>query len=167
MAQNPYEPPKSRILRPDAVAPAAVTPDAGELLCSPSQLFVASLLGGPLAGAWLARANYNAIGQSDEGFIMVGWSLVALIPVVGIVILLPGLIPWIILPPVCGLGVRALAEMKFGAMVRRHRSDGGLLIPWPQIIGIALLNLAISVALFYLAVWILAMFGLAGIFRFH
>src|SRR6185503_8161228 len=133
MSQNPYQPPRARNLRPDAAVPAAVTPDAGEMLCSPAQLFVASLLGGPLAGAWLARANYNAIGQPDEGFVMVGWSVVALIPVVGIVILLPGLIPWIILPPAVGLGIRALAETKFGAIVRQHRADGGLLIPWPRI----------------------------------
>ena len=166
MSQNPYQPPRARNLRQEAAVPTAVTPDAGELLCSPAQLCVASLLGGPLAGAWLARANYNAIGQPDEGFVMVGWSVVALIPVVGIVILLPGPIPWIVLPPVFGLGIRALAETKFGAIVRQHRADGGLLIPWPQIIGIALLNLAISFALFYLAFWILAIFGLTGIFRY-
>ena len=166
MARNPFEPPKANTALSRVAVPAAVTPNAGELLCSPAQLCVASLLGGPLAGAWLARANYNAIGQHDEGFIMVGWSVVALIPVVGIVILLPGPIPWIILPPVFGLGIRALAETKFGAIVRQHRADGGLLIPWPQVIGIALLNLAISFALFYLAFWILAIFGLTGIFRY-
>jgi len=58
------------------------------------------------------------------------------------------------------------AAVPFGAIVRQHRADGGLLIPWPQVIGIALLNLAISFALFYLAFWILAIFGLTGIFRY-
>jgi hypothetical protein len=165
MAQNPYQPPKAKSLLPDAAVPAAITPDAGELLCSPVQLLAAGILGGPLAGAWLARTNYNAIGQPDEGFIVVGWSLAALIPVVGIMILLPGPIPWIVLPPVFGLAIRALAEMKFGAIVRQHRAEGGLLISWPLVIGTALLNLAISVTLFYLAVFILSAFGLGRIFR--
>ena len=74
--RNPYEPPKSNVTQPGALAEPAAAPALGESLCTSNQLFLASLLAGPIAAAWLARTNFNAAGQTHAGRAAVGWSIV-------------------------------------------------------------------------------------------
>ncbi len=160
MTHNPYEPPKANVYAADAAVAAPAVPDAAEILCTPNQLFLAAFIGGPLAAAWIAATNYDAIGQHDEGRRVIGWSILAVAILIGIGTFLPERIPGVVLPLAYGFGIRAAAEHKFGAIVKDHKAAGGLLMYWWRVIGTALLVAAIIFAIALVAVLLLMQFGL-------
>lgn len=161
VTRNPYEPPKANVVAADAES--AVAPQPAELLVSANQLAVAAFVGGFAAAAWLAMTNYNAMGQPVEGRRMFLWSILALFVVMGIGFALPEQIPGVVFPIAYAFAVRALAEQKFGAMVKTHRDAGGLLVSWWRVVGIALLTAIIIFGIAFGVVMMLAMFGLMAV----
>jgi len=143
MSRNPFEPPQANVLGARPAQAALVVPHVAELLCSPAQFFLAAFIGGPVAGAWLAMINHDALEQPDEGRQLLIWSFLAIVIISTCAYFVPWWVPMVILPPVCGLAIGAAAESRFGAIVRNHLAAGGVLVSWWRVVGIALLNLAI------------------------
>jgi hypothetical protein len=161
MANNPYAPPKAEVEAPGSSLLAG-DPNLAELMFSPAQIFVACLLGGPIAAAWIAASNYKAIGQPDDGRRMIGWSVLACLLLLVITTFLPHRFPPIVLPIAYSVAIRAFAEVKFGAVVKRHRAAGGLIGSWWRVIIIALLGLVILVAFAIAVMVMIGSFGLVA-----
>src|SRR5262245_30292100 len=151
MSRNPYEPPKANTSGVPAAAGAMEAPHPNELLYSPAQIFLAAFLGGPSAGAWAGMTNYQAVNQPDEGRAIFGWSIVVLVALLAVSFVLPAQIPVFVVWLGASFGIRAVAEMKFGAVVKQHRAAGGELVSWGRVVGIAVLFAAITFSLFYVA----------------
>lgn len=157
MERNPYAPPKANVA--DAAADAAVTPVSGGLY-TPGQHFVAAFIGSPIAAAWLAAANYRALGRDQDARGIILWGLVATAVVFALAMVLPDRFPNVVLPLTYCLVVRYLAKIRFGALVDAHRAAHGKIQSWWGVVGVGLLSLIIIGLVFTGLVFALAYLGL-------
>ena len=157
MEHNPYAPPKANVA--DAAADAAVAPVSGELY-TPGQHFVAAFIGSPIAAAWLAAANYRALGRGQDARRIILWGMFATAVVFALAMVLPDGFPNMALPLAYCLGVRSLAQTRFGALVDAHRAAGGKIESWWRAVGVGLASLIIIGLIFTGLVFALVYLGL-------
>jgi len=154
---NPYAPPKARV-----EGARAIGPESGALgpLYSVSQIFVATFIGSPLAGAWLMMKNHDALGHDGESarvrWTGVGATLLLLVAS----FLLPDKFPNSILPLAAAFGFRAYAEHELGPAIAHHQAAGGALFSWWRVVGLGLLWALIVLVVFGSALFALTSAGI-------
>jgi cytochrome c-type biogenesis protein CcmH/NrfG len=149
--QNPYAPPKSVVA--DVAAPDG-DPVAPTLpLYSTTQIGVATFFGSALAGAWLAAGNYKAVAQPRQAARVWWLGIVVTTVTMAVAFVLPDRFPNSILPLAVAFGARAMAEQRFGAVVKAYQAEGGELRSWWRVAGISVLSAVIVLAVIALGVF--------------
>jgi hypothetical protein len=138
---NPYAPPKAPVL--DHASSDSEPTAASAPLYTTTQMAVAAFLGSALAGAWLAAANFNAVGQPLKARRTLWLGAGAAIVTIAFAFVLPENFPNSILPLAVAFGVRGIAETYFAQLLREHKQVGGALRSWWRVVGISLLTAAV------------------------
>lgn len=144
MEDNPYAPPTTRVA--DPATRGATT------LYSPRQIYVASFLCGPLAGAWLFSRNLHYLQNESESrkLLVFGFSvMLALFP---LFFFLPKNMPQVVVPLMYSYAFYYFAQRRFPtnqglAFFKGWRS-------WLKILGINVVWLILPI-LFWVAAWLL------------
>lgn len=104
--------------------PADVTVISIYPMYSAPQVAVATVLGGPLGGAWLMALNYKRLGapRRARAAIMLGLVAMAAVVVIGLVASYGAMRLLVMIP---GIVVAGLTELLQGASYFRHVSVGG------------------------------------------
>jgi hypothetical protein len=105
------------------------------------QIGVATLIGGPLAGGYLASRDYALFGAPDKG----RWTLVASAAAVVGLICIGSLLPKgaaQLLPLLIPIAYRIYAQYAFDPTIAQRRAQGWLQFSWWRIVGISLAFLA-------------------------
>ncbi len=79
-------------------------------LYSPTQVTVASFVGGPFAAVYTLWMNFRALGDAAEARMTLIWGFVFVMAVFGILPALPEGFPNYVLPVIYSLGARLVAE---------------------------------------------------------
>lgn len=79
-------------------------------LYSSAQVMVGSFVGGPFAAVYLLWMNFRALGEEANAKRMLNWGAVFVAAVFIILPMLPAKFPNYVLPVVCALGARLVAE---------------------------------------------------------
>jgi hypothetical protein len=117
-------------------------------LYTPWQVFGATFLGGPIAGAWLIGSNYAALGYPEDRNKALLWGSVAtVILLVLALFILPEQTPRSLIPVASCVGLMFLAKSQQGSLVEAHLAKGGNKGSIWQVIGIGLLGLVITLAI--------------------
>jgi hypothetical protein len=81
--QNPYSPPKSDIsIAPDKSADA-------KRVFSPAQGGIGTFVGGPIAGTYFLRANFQALGDAKRARLTTVWGVVVCVLILLVLPFLP------------------------------------------------------------------------------
>lgn len=125
--------------------------DIGEQFYSPNQIGFASYLGGPLAGCWLIATNSDCLKdyQTAKNFRFGGF--------VGLILLVTGLshlpesfpMPKSLIPSIYTSIFYIYATKLFGEVFKAHKAGGGKVQNWLKVIGISLISLVGTIALFF------------------
>jgi hypothetical protein len=116
------------------------------------QIGVATLIGGPLAGGYLASRDHTLFGAPDKG----RWILLAsAVVVVGLIyvgsLLSKGTLQSL-LPFVVGIAYRVYAQYAFDPTINQRRAEGWVQFSWWRTAGISLAFLVAILALALVAV---------------
>jgi hypothetical protein len=121
---------------------------------TPWQITVATILGGSLAGGFLALRNHILFGAPTKATVTAA---------VSVVILIFAIIAGLMMPPhvsrsagafLIAIGYRWYAESAFGAQILNRRVEGWTQHSWWQVIGIAVAFLAGMLLLLFLGILI-------------
>lgn len=91
----------------------------------PQQVALASVLGGSIGGSVLMAANYRRLGQERKANITVLLGFVAVLPLVGLAMLLPSNLPLIWFSIVLAIVVRGVALATQGELLDHQLQNGG------------------------------------------
>lgn len=148
---NPYAPPKAVVA--DAVTPEGDPAPATTPLYSTAQIGVGTFFGSALAGAWLAAANYRAVAQPRQARRAWWLGIATAVVTMAIALVLPDRFPNVVLPLAVAFGARAMAEQRFGAILKAHKAAGGALQSSWRVVGITLLCTVIFLAVIVVGVF--------------
>jgi hypothetical protein len=117
-------------------------------LYTPWQIFGATFLGGPIAGAWLLGSNYAALGHPENRNKALLWGgIVTIILLVLAIFVLPEQTPRTLIPVLSCTLLMSLAKSQQGSLIEAHLAKGGNKGSIWQVIGIGLLGLVITLAI--------------------
>jgi hypothetical protein len=103
--QNPYSPPKSKIVHaPEKLAPGVMR------VFSPAQGSLGTFLGGPLAGTYFIRTNFLALGDSKRARLTTIWGVVICAGILLALPFLPDKMPGYIIPMAYAITARVIIE---------------------------------------------------------
>lgn len=91
----------------------------------PQQVALASVIGGSIGGSVLMAANYRRLGQERKANITVLLGFVAVLPLIGLAMLLPSNLPLIWFSIVLAIVVRGIALTTQGELLDRQWRCGG------------------------------------------
>lgn len=121
---------------------------------SPLQIGVATLVGGPLAGGYLASRDYALFGEPGKGRAMIIVSCIIIVGLIYIGSLLPERTPRSGVPFIVALGYRVYASYAFAPAITHRKSEGWLQYSWWQTLGLSLL--------FLVAILVIAVVAVSG-----
>ncbi len=104
---------------------------------TPWQIYTASCLGSPLAGAWLMVRNHRALHHPEQGRQAVGLGLAATIVVIAIALMLPSSLPVAGWPFLYSLGSYFYARRVCGEEIAHALGTVGQQGAWWRVIGIS------------------------------
>jgi hypothetical protein len=159
MEPNPYAPPKAPVADVDASSASVLTLPVPGGLYTATQHFVAAFIGSPIAAALVAASNYRRLARDREARDVIVWGLAATVVMLGIAFVLPDNFPNSALPLAYSFGVRALADIRFGGVVKAHRAAGGTPASWWRLLAISFSSLLVVGAILFGAVFALAYLG--------
>lgn len=145
MDPNPYAPPESQVT--DVAGGAGLPP--GTRLYSPGQIFLASFLGGPFAGAWLFSRNYRAFDKDRSAAQSLWIGLGFTVALAAVSFVLPKNFPNLVLPLAYSFALRYYAKAIFGKSFDEHVAGGGEKGSWWTVVGVAVLCVAAFLALVF------------------
>jgi hypothetical protein len=126
-------------------------------LYTPWQVFGATFLGGPLAGAWLIGSNDAALGHPENRSKALLWGGIAtVILLVLAIFILPEQTPRSLIPIVSCVVLMSLAKSQQGSLVEAHLAKGGNKGSVWQVIGIGLLGLVVTLAIGFALAFLVA-----------
>lgn len=120
------------------------------------QATVATIFGGPLAGALLLAQNYRQLGSPPQARRAVTYGSVSVVVLFVIALFWPDFVPSIALPAGYTFAFRAMAERLQGAQVRSRLEADAERYSWGRAIGVSLLALLVTAAFFFGAFSLLA-----------
>ena len=123
---------------------------------SPWQITVGTLIGGPLAGGYLAAHDHTLLGEPGKGRVTLAVSCVVIVLLLYLGSVLPERSPTSILPFAVALGYRYYASFAFDAVLSRKSAEGWVQQSWWRAVGLSFAFLAAMVAIIALAVITLA-----------
>lgn len=116
-------------------------------LFSQRAIYIGTFVGGPLAAGYLIRANYRALGKSDEGNKALVFGVIGSILLFAIIFSVPESaierIPRQLIPLVYTAIVYFIVERIHGDILRKHKEDGNPFFSRWRVAGISLISLAI------------------------
>ena len=133
MDRNPYTPPTAQ------VADVA----SSRTLYSPRQISVASLLGGPTAGAWFIHQNFMTLGNESRALRVLGLGFAATVILAVVGFYLPSRFPSSLLPIVYSVAIYQYASFLFKDAYNKHLTEGGRNGSWWMVTGVSLLAVLI------------------------
>jgi hypothetical protein len=111
---------------------------------------IATILGGPLAAAYMASSNFNSLGESNK--VRYTWvAAVLLILLAMVVTSLPGLesVPAFFFALLFLLIVQLLVHRFQAKKIREHIENGGQVYPVSRALAIGLIFIIVHVAIFF------------------
>jgi hypothetical protein len=136
--RNPYAPPKSET----ANAPKGMSADARKVY-SPAQGSLGTFLGGPLAGTYFVRANFQTMGDAKGARMVTMWGIAICAVILLSLPFLPAKMPGYILPIAYAITVRMLIEKKQFTKVQLATSTTFTVHSNWRVVGIALAGLVV------------------------
>lgn len=124
--------------------------------CIHRQLYVASLLGTPIAAAWFLSSTYRIIGRPKYASTSVLAGVPATILVGVVAFFLPERMPNLVWPFAYGVGIYYGAQHLIGRSVVAAMASGRRRGSWWNVVGISLLSGLIFAALFFGIAWSVA-----------
>jgi hypothetical protein len=109
---------------------------------APWQVALASVLGGPLGGAWLMALNYKRLGKPRLAWVTIAITVVGLAAVFGIMAAISSQTPSVAIPLI--IAMYWLAKALQGTAYDRHAAVGGRLGSTWRAVGLGVASLAIS-----------------------
>jgi hypothetical protein len=134
------------------VEPDVIVSGAPPRYYTPWQITIATILGGSLAGGFLARRNHILFGAPTKATV---------ISVVSVVVLIGAIIAGFMMPPhasrsagafLVAMGYRWYAESAFGAQISNRKTEGWTRYSWWQVIVISVAFLAGTLLLLFLGI---------------
>jgi hypothetical protein len=119
---------------------------------SSMQIGVATLIGGPLAGGYLAASDHTAFGAPDKGRWVLLASAVVIVGLIYMASFLPDEAPYSGLPFLVAILYRIYAQYALEPAIAQRRAEGWLQFSWWRAVGISLAFLAGVLALAVAAV---------------
>ena len=119
---------------------------------TPWQITIATILGGSLAGGFLARRNHILFGAPTKAIV---------VSVVSVVVLIGAIVAGMMMPPnasrsagafLVAIGYRWYAESAFAAQISSRKAEGWGQHSWWQVIGISVAFLAGTLLLLFLGI---------------
>ena len=125
--------------------------DPSRRLYSSGQITGATLLGTPIAGAWLMAQNYKAMGLDLFARQAIIFGIIGTLIVLVLAVVLPENTPNILLPAIYTVIVQVIARAKQGADFLAHIANGGFKHSNWRVVGIGVVFM-VFVFLFFAAV---------------
>ncbi len=98
-------------------------------LFSQKAVLLATFLGGPIAGGYLIKKNYDAFAENNKGTQAFVWSILFTIFMVGLLVFTPEAIwekvPNMLLPMVYTLAIYFIVDNTQGGRIKEHKVAGG------------------------------------------
>ncbi len=114
---------------------------------SSTQIAVATLIGGPLAGGYLASRDHALFGRPDKGRLVLICSCAAIVGLLYLGSRVPPNDGRTVLPLLAVIAYRLYATYAFDSAISQRRSEGWLPYSWWRVVGI---SLAVLIALLVL-----------------
>ncbi|NNF00207.1 MAG: hypothetical protein HKN25_14405 [Pyrinomonadaceae bacterium] len=118
-----------------------------EKLYKDRQVWVASMLGGPLTAGYVIARNFKELGENKKVPLTLIIAVIVTIIVFSLAIVLPDGFPNIGLPLIYTLAAFALVRIYQGERLTEHARKGGLFQSWWKTIGVSMLGLALTIVL--------------------
>ena len=119
---------------------------------SSTQIAVATLIGGPLAGGYLASRDYALFGHPEKGRIILIISCAAIIGLLYLGSIVPLQASRTALPFIAVIAYRVYATFAFDPTIAQRKSEGWLQYSWWRAIGISLAVFIAMLLLMFVAV---------------
>ncbi len=142
--------------------PAALSAATGQRYYTPWQITVAAILGGPLAGGYLASRDHALFGSQGRARATLAVSALLLCGLLYVGHLLPPQASGTPIAVGVAFGYRWYAGVTFDGEIAQRRAAGWLAYSWWRVIGISLLVMAAMFLLVYLALLASLWPGLPG-----
>jgi len=131
MEDNLYAPPKSNLA--DIVSSDSIR------LYSPRQIYTASFLGGPFAGAWLLSRNFRLLSRSSDSDRTLIIGVAVVIGLFPLLVVLPKNFPQVVIPLAYSYPIYYFSKRRFAGNAGEKTNFLCGWVVWLKIIGIALL----------------------------
>jgi hypothetical protein len=112
---------------------------------SPRQMYVASLLGSPIAAAWFFSRNYAAMADRPKEIRVIWAGLLATILLFALSPFLPKQLPNLVLPIAYSFAIYQYAKVCFKAPLEKYYEMGCRPGSWWVVIGISVLAILIVI----------------------
>jgi len=142
MEDNLYAPPKSKLEDIASSSPAR--------LYSPRQIYTATFVGGPLAGAWFLSRNFRVLSRGPESSRAIAIGVAVTVCLFPILLVLPEKFPRLVIPIAYSYAFRYFATRRFAANAAEGISFVCGWQNWFTVVGVAILW-AIPALLFFTA----------------
>ena len=116
------------------------------------QIGIATLVGGPLAGGYLASRDYALFGEPDKGRVVIIVSCIIIVGLIYIGSVLPERTPRSGLAFIVAIAYRAYASYALEPAIAHRKSEGWLQYSWWRTLGLSLLFLVAILAIAVAAV---------------
>ena len=120
---------------------------------SPWQITMATLIGGPLAGGYLASRDHAVFGAPGKGRRVLIVSCIAIIGLIYLGSILPDQTPRAPLALLVAAGYHWYATYAFASGIAQRRSDGWIPYSWSRTVGLSLAFLLGSLLMVVIAVF--------------
>ena len=110
-------------------------PSHSQRYYSSTQIAVATLIGGPLAGGYLASRDHALFGHPEKGRIILIISCVAIIALLYLGSIVPPQASRTALPFIAVIAYRVYATYAFDPTIAQRKSEGWLQYPWWRAVG--------------------------------
>jgi hypothetical protein len=147
MEDNLYAPPKSNLA--DIVSSDAVG------LYSPRQIYTASFLGGPFAGAWLLSRNFRLLSRGSDSDRTLICGVAAVIGLFPLLLVLPKNIPNVLVPFAYSYPIYYFSRRRFAKSGDENIKFVSGWVVWLKVVGVAVLWLIPTLLLWVGAVMLL------------
>jgi len=126
---------------------ASLDPSSSPQYYSSMQITVATLIGGPLAGGYLASRDHTLFGDPGKGRLALVISSVVIIVLLYLGSILPPQNARSGLPFLAVIGYRVYSAYAFDSTIAQRRSEGWLQYSWWRAVGISLVILMAMIAI--------------------
>jgi hypothetical protein len=127
-------------------------PSQSQRYYSSTQIAVATLIGGPLAGGYLASCDHALFGHPEKGRVILIISCVAIIGLLYLGSIVPPQASRTALPFIAVVAYRVYATYAFDPTIAQRKSEGWLQYSWWRAVGISLAVLIAMLVLMFIAV---------------